>query len=193
MVIGRLANAIFSEYMLCLVGACAMSLGCTLASSFTDLLKRIYATAGLMRDGKTQMKKALFGPDGYTNGVRYDFSSKGLQDTMASGGPPEEDRMYPGSMMMNVQSPFGFPPLPPKSMEGLRKKRRADAAGTAEYSNELCGGCGKAEKPSGAPLMKCGRCKLRQYCGTNCQKQHWQKHKAVCQAAKDPAEGGAKA
>lgn len=71
-----------SVYILRIIGACAMSLGCTLASSFISLLKKKYTSAGLMDDAKNQMKKALFGPDGYWNGIPYEFGSLGLIDTM---------------------------------------------------------------------------------------------------------------
>lgn len=37
-----------------------------------------------------------------------------------------------------------------------------------------CGGCGQ---PS---TNKCAGCKLQHYCGQDCQKKHWAKHKLEC-------------
>jgi hypothetical protein len=39
-----------------------------------------------------------------------------------------------------------------------------------------CHACGKA----GAGLLKCSACKRVYYCGTECQKTHWQQHKVLC-------------
>ena len=33
---------------------------------------------------------------------------------------------------------------------------------------------------SGVPLSKCGKCRAVQYCGVECQKQDWRKHKPLC-------------
>ncbi|KAK4539175.1 hypothetical protein LTR36_001175 [Oleoguttula mirabilis] len=185
------------QYILVLIGACAMTLGCTLAPPFLALLKKLYATAGLMRDAKAQMHKALHGgpKDAFVNdGTAYDFGSLGLHDTMAAGGPPDEDTMYPESIygkggvkMMNVQSPGGFPPLPPDVMADLRKKmqesRAARATPQQEYGPDVCGGCGTKEGEGGKELMRCAKCKVRRYCGRECQKKHWKVHKGVCCAA----------
>ncbi|KAI7525031.1 hypothetical protein KC331_g17772, partial [Hortaea werneckii] len=123
-------------YKLCIIGACAMTLGCHLAPSFINLLKRTYPKNLHMPDSNMQMTKALFGPNGYTNGVAYDFGSKGLIETMDSGGPPEEDLMYPGGNMLNVQAPFGLPPL-----LGPARKMRSPTYTEPQYPDDVCGGC----------------------------------------------------
>ncbi|KAI7005501.1 hypothetical protein KC355_g8178, partial [Hortaea werneckii] len=128
-------------YKLCIIGACAMTLGCHLAPSFINLLKRTYPKNLHMPDSNMQMTKALFGPNGYTNGVAYDFVSKGLIETMDSGGPPEEDLMYPGSNSLNVQAPFGLPPL-----FGPARKMRSPSYTEPQYPNDVCGGCARSAR-----------------------------------------------
>ncbi|KAI7523880.1 hypothetical protein KC331_g18413, partial [Hortaea werneckii] len=116
-----------------------MTLGCHLAPSFINLLKRTYPKNLHMPDSNVQMTKALFGPNGYTNGVAYDFGSKGLIETMDSGGPPEEDLMYPGGIMLNVQAPFGLPPL-----LGPARKMRSPTYTEPQYPDDVCGGCARS-------------------------------------------------
>ena len=43
----------------------------------------------------------------------------------------------------------------------------------------LCHNCNSGEKPT----KKCSRCSFAFYCGTDCQRDHWDQHKAVCNAA----------
>ena len=40
-------------------------------------------------------------------------------------------------------------------------------------------------------LMKCSKCRLVQYCDTNCQKKHWKTHKPFCSIPKTPAANNA--
>jgi len=68
-------------YTLVILGACAMSLGCKLPPGFKQRLKGLYNKAGLMDEAEDQMRKALFGPDGYKSGEMYEFGSLGLLDT----------------------------------------------------------------------------------------------------------------
>jgi hypothetical protein len=44
-------------------------------------------------------------------------------------------------------------------------------------------GCGKAndELEEGVTLQKCAKCKEVSYCGKDCQKSHWPKHKKECE------------
>ena len=179
-------------YVLCILGACAMSLGCNIYPSFKEQLKVIYINAGLMRDAKTQMKKALFGPNGYEYGKEYDFGAKGLHETMMSGGPADEDKLYPeskygngGVKLLNCQSPFGMGPLSPESIAELRRARHAESTQEQQqrqqYGADVCGGCGQGAEEAGKTLMQCGTCK-RKYCGKACQKTDWKSHKAVCRA-----------
>jgi hypothetical protein len=43
-----------------------------------------------------------------------------------------------------------------------------------------CGSCGTLIAEMGDTLMACGRCKIRRYCGADCQKEDWKDHKIVC-------------
>jgi hypothetical protein len=173
------------RYELVLLGACAMSLGCTLPPSFKDHLKKNYKSVGLMRDAVKQMDKALNGPDGFTDGKPYEFDSPGLLETVNRGGPPEEDLMYPGGnggfRMLNVQAPFGLPPLSDQALQDIR-----DEVQEGKHGDDACGGCGAKEGENGSALQSCSKCKKRKYCSKECQKGHWKLHKKVCQV---PEEG----
>jgi len=45
-----------------------------------------------------------------------------------------------------------------------------------------CAGCGAGTGRDGEALLRCSGCKRKQYCGRECQKQHWKKHKSHCPA-----------
>jgi hypothetical protein len=85
-----------------------MTLGCRLPDTYISMTKKVYKEAGLMPDALQQMKKALFGPDGYKNGVPYDFGSKTLDETansLSAEDPKPNARGYVG---LNVPSPGGL-------------------------------------------------------------------------------------
>jgi hypothetical protein len=46
--------------------------------------------------------------------------------------------------------------------------------------NPICGSCYVCKKAPESKLLKCNRCKLMRYCGAECQKKDWGRHKAVC-------------
>jgi len=56
--------------------------------------------------------------------------------------------------------------------EGVLQRRFPDLA--LFYPND-CAGCGMPLAPS-----TCARCGTTKYCGTECQKAHWKRHKAGC-------------
>jgi len=104
----RVNSAWRPRYVCVLLGACAMTLGCTIPASFKKYLCRTYKDpkeTGLMRDALVQMRKALFGPDGYIDGEPYDFGTKGMRATAEAGGAAKEDRLVP--WQINVASPDG--------------------------------------------------------------------------------------
>lgn len=70
------------RYELILLGACAMTLGCTLPTALKNWLKKNYHSAGLMEDAVDQMDKALHSPNGFKDGEPYDFESPGLLETV---------------------------------------------------------------------------------------------------------------
>jgi hypothetical protein len=53
-------------------------------------------------------------------------------------------------------------------------------------------GCGNVQGPAEWKLVRmckciCGGCRTARYCSRECQRQHWQQHKAVCRALAAPA------
>ena len=46
------------------------------------------------------------------------------------------------------------------------------------FIEKLCSTCGKGA--NGEKVFSCNRCGKAYYCGKECQKAHWKKHKAVC-------------
>mmetsp|Transcript_22543 Transcript_22543/g.34187 ORF Transcript_22543/g.34187 Transcript_22543/m.34187 type:complete len:93 (+) Transcript_22543:441-719(+) len=46
---------------------------------------------------------------------------------------------------------------------------------------DVCANCGKKEgEGNNIKLKRCLACKEAQYCGSQCQKEHWKKHKKEC-------------
>ncbi|KAF1950442.1 hypothetical protein CC80DRAFT_578477 [Byssothecium circinans] len=165
-------------YAYVLLGACAMSLGCHLPDSYISMLKKVYTEGGLMPDALKQMKKALFGPDGFTNGVPYDFESKDLVETAnAMGSAPPSGRGWVG---MNVIGPGGIfnTGMGDSSTSAVIKELRAK-----HNHPDACGGCGVEQGEEGTVLMQCARCKDRKYCSKDCQRKQWKIHKRVCEPA----------
>ncbi|KAL1597178.1 hypothetical protein SLS60_008760 [Paraconiothyrium brasiliense] len=164
-------------YELLLLGACAMGLGCTLPSDHLNMLRKVYTEGGLMPGALRQMRKALFGPDGFTNGVPYDFESKGLLETANSMDDDDHKPGASGFVGMNVIGPGGFfgTGMGNSSTSPVIKELRAQHA-----KPNACGGCGVKAQQSGAALLQCAKCKHRRYCSSACQKKHWKVHKKVC-------------
>lgn len=73
-------------YTLLMIGVCAMDLGCTLTEDFLDTLRRLLPDCSLLGDKarEEQIRKALFGPDGFENGKQYDFQGKSQLSMMAA-------------------------------------------------------------------------------------------------------------
>jgi hypothetical protein len=51
--------------------------------------------------------------------------------------------------------------------------------GVSELSS-TCAVCNSTSTLNGTPLSKCGRCKIVEYCGKDCQVKDWPKHKENC-------------
>jgi len=175
-------------YVYVLLGACAMTLGCQLPEPYLAMLKKVYTEGGLMPDALKQIKKALFGPDGYTNGIPYDFESKDLVETANSADHRDEKPSRFGFFGMNVPSPGGLfnTGMGSSSTSVIIKELREGR----NYPN-TCAGCGVGpvsgsfnSASGGRGLLVCSRCKDRKYCSVGCQKKHWKVHKKVCEPAK---------
>ena len=165
-------------YAYVLLGACAMTLGCQLPNAYVAMLRKVYAEGGLMPDAQKQMKKALFGPDGYTNGVPYDFESKSLVEEANSKPKEEEKDNGCGYQLMNVLSPGGlFNTGMTTSLTSTVIKELRD-----QYNKpDACGNCDAKHGPEGQALLVCSKCKKRRYCSAACQKKAWKIHKKVCE------------
>ncbi|TIA34562.1 hypothetical protein D6C83_06767 [Aureobasidium pullulans] len=65
---------------------------------------------------------------------------------------------------------------------GFRKARE-------EQPDDACGNCGAKEAKDGNALKRCSRCKERNYCSVECQKEHYPAHASKCKAtAAEPKE-----
>lgn len=129
-------------YVYLLLGACAMTLGCRLPEPYTAMLKMVYTEGGLMPDALKQMRKALFGPNGYNNGIPYDFESKDRLETANSMVQQDEKPNKFGIFGMNVPSPGGLfntgTGMGNSSTSTIIKKlreRQNNSNSSAEYSN----------------------------------------------------------
>ncbi|EME84140.1 uncharacterized protein MYCFIDRAFT_195277 [Pseudocercospora fijiensis CIRAD86] len=78
-------------YIMCMLGACAMTLGARLSVLDLEGMRKYYKNCGLMRDA--------------VNGSPWDFGSIGRDENMARGGAAKEDLIYPGCGMTNIWAP----------------------------------------------------------------------------------------
>lgn len=157
----------FATYEFVLLGACAMTLGCKIPDDFKELLIEKYRSTELQRDSLHGMQLALGdGPERY-KGTPYDFGSKGLIETANSRDPAEDINSNMPYIGLNVPAPFGLFSSP----KGVPLK---------EYPVGVCGGCGAKDRLDGEPLLSCGKCKTKKYCGKVCQQAHFKQHKRVC-------------
>lgn len=121
-VLGGIQDPYGPGYMLCLLGACGMTLGVKISHDERNAMRKYYKDCGLMRDAVTQLGDALESDTGYVvsvphsyyhmphgfffklytdclqNGVSWDFGSPGRIDSMLAGGAPKEDHIFPGIM-----------------------------------------------------------------------------------------------
>lgn len=163
----------FALYEFVLLGACAMTLGCNLPANYKAQLAAKYRKSGMMRDAVVQMQMALSdGHKGYKDGEPYEFTARSVVDppSAAELREKEERDKKRGFVMLNVPAPFGFFPSGGTAAE----------ARTPEYEGEMCGGCGSEGRADGKPLLLCGRCKAKKYCGKVCQAGHYKQHKRFC-------------
>lgn len=157
-------NHSIAVYDLILLGACAMSLGCKISSDFKDLLIAKYRTTDLQRDALGQMQVALGdGPYRYKDGIPYVFV--GLKEL--PGDSDRDDRLFPGSILINTPAPFGM----------LRNNRPIPER---VYPADVCGACGADRRFESESLLSCGKCKTTKYCGKVCQQAHYKQHRRNC-------------
>ncbi|KAH9880133.1 hypothetical protein J1614_002159, partial [Plenodomus biglobosus] len=141
-------------YAYVLLGACAMSLGCQLSTEYIAMLKKVYTEAGFMPDALSQLEAALFGPDRYENGKRYDFESKTILETANAMPAKKKGSTALGYTLMNVPSPGGiFNNGASDSRTSLIMKELRD-----KYHNaNACGGCGNKSSAGDKELLLCAR------------------------------------
>ncbi|EJD41467.1 hypothetical protein AURDEDRAFT_115407 [Auricularia subglabra TFB-10046 SS5] len=61
----------------------------------------------------------------------------------------------------------------------MSKAKQDDIIPDVSNLTHACGGC-KYTPTEGETFKLCGRCKMTQYCGAECQRAHWIVHKSVC-------------
>lgn len=174
-------HAWLPDYQFVLLGACAMTLGCRIPPRYKTLMQKHFLHVGILETGERQLFKALNGPDGYKEGVPYEFEVPA--DVEAAYEAEMQRREAAGGfVMMNVPAPHSLFGGPPKN-----KTLRA-AMEEGKFGQASCGGCGADEKEDGGPLLRCAKCKKRGYCSVGCQKEHWKLHKKVCVAVEADGE-----
>ncbi|CAD0081981.1 unnamed protein product [Aureobasidium vineae] len=57
-----------------------------------------------------------------------------------------------------------------------------------EQPEDACGPCGAKQAKDGSALKHCARCKKRNYCSVECQKEHYYAHASKCKAAAEEAK-----
>lgn len=166
----------WAVYDLVLLGACAMSLGCKIPDVFKSLLIKHYLSSELQRDALLQMQVALDdSPKRYKEGEPYDFSPRGIEEMAELAAEHKSDLLFPRGreyQMLNMAAPFGM-------------HRNPNQAPPKEFAADVCGGCGAKERHDGDPLLSCGKCKTRKYCGKVCQQAHYKRHKPSCKATEE--------
>ncbi|CZT20886.1 uncharacterized protein RCC_06746 [Ramularia collo-cygni] len=92
-------------YHICILGACAMTLGARISANDRAAMGRHYRSCGLMRDAATQIEHALDPDTGYVNGCPWDFGLLGRDEASRTMSSSAEDELFPGFGMRNVWSP----------------------------------------------------------------------------------------
>ncbi|KAF2770891.1 hypothetical protein EJ03DRAFT_349920 [Teratosphaeria nubilosa] len=187
------------HYVFVLLSAAMMSLGIELTVPFFKYLRSIYTDVkkvGLMRDALAQMQKALFGPDGYTSGVPYDFGSKGM---FAHDISSDEDR-YVDLSINTPSSPSDLIPdelfdlggIPwytslsdkPRARQATRRLlEKSKGKGGMTAPLEAFASCGAEALVEGGKerLMRCAKCEVQTYCSRACQVRDFEEHEKRCE------------
>ncbi|KIM92367.1 hypothetical protein PILCRDRAFT_810421 [Piloderma croceum F 1598] len=94
-----------------------------------------------------------------------------------AGGGPCHEQIKAQTMMMRIQSGAPGSPAPHLPMP----------SGVTSFP--LAGSCANCQKDETAKadfsISRCGKCKLIRYCGVDCQKADWNRHKKVCKTITD--------
>ncbi|KAJ7461481.1 hypothetical protein FB451DRAFT_1044251, partial [Mycena latifolia] len=70
----------------------------------------------------------------------------------------------------------------PRKPEVIENAAKVGLAGGPLHRRCEASGCRKLDGRSGVKLLRCNGCKKAMYCGTDCQKSAWKKHKPVCKS-----------
>jgi len=78
-----------------------------------------------------------------------------------------------------ISSLFAVPFLEPiVDKDSFRASDLASTSSSPTHAQNRCGHCQKEKPPS--QLSSCGRCKNIRYCGSECQRADWKRHKKSC-------------
>ncbi|KAK3658418.1 hypothetical protein LTR56_001829 [Elasticomyces elasticus] len=146
--------------------------------NYLEFVGGIFETAPMIDGAKTDVKKALYGPEEFKSGSAINFS------TLVRAGQPATNIkpfLSVTSCPMTGGMPVGYKPNyePVPMVEGMVGPC---SKGDMRYgpANE-CGGCSKKLQKG----MTCARCKDQQYCSKECQRQDYKRHKSVCRTPED--------
>lgn len=180
-------------YTCIILGACAMSLGCTTFESlkgyhmFFDTYKKfmlgIFETAPFTGEAMDQIEKGLKANKSFKPGVPYDFGSKTWEEyrdqKIAEGWTPANASpcwtMNIGGRSEQYKQPRK-PPGQGQTVSTIGPAAKEDMG----YEGGGCGSCKKADAQ-----LRCARCTGQVYCNKDCQKKDWFRHKACCRTPSD--------
>lgn len=72
--------------------------------------------------------------------------------------------------------------------QGFVQLEMVEVAVPKEELIKICGGCGAWEEVEQPRFSRCKRCKSKNYCSQNCQKDDWKDHKGLCKEGMTEAE-----
>ena len=176
--------------MFVILGACALTLGCTIPPTMLEKLSAMinpaYQVAVRQKypDNYVANLSSLACQqlvDAITNhvpGLPYSFGNQTFDEYMAVLGCPYPD-------LSTTVRTVGSEKFVDVFSGGELLVAHAAERPTAEelgyrivHPYGVCGGCGAADGKGKA--LACGGCKDRKYCSKFCQKQDWKRHRVLC-------------
>lgn len=174
-------------YVPVILGACAMSLGCsTLHTSpgfkqffptFKDMMLGVLPFAPLVYGARVQMATALNKNGGFQSGTPIDFANYARPLENVFDVQPDA---HVGGMVGGVYQDYAILVETDKCHDSIVSPILKAQMGYSP-NEKVCGGCGIEP----VKALVCTRCKDQIYCNTMCQRKDYRRHKQVCRTPED--------